>query len=80
MDDEERQELIEIFTYLGGVHGQQEHVLKRISDIYSETLYTDSIEGVREAVEIYLNCLTQMRRANLNLAVVYSDIVDKLIE
>jgi len=78
MDDDERQKLIEIFTYLGFVHGDQESVLQRISDIYSETLYTDAMPQVREAVEIYLNALTQLRRANLNLMMVYDMVIDKL--
>ena len=80
MNNDEIESLISIFSYLGGVHEQQEDVLQRISAIYSETLYVESMKDIREAVEIYLNCLTQMRRANLNLMAVYSNVVDKLTE
>jgi RNA polymerase-interacting CarD/CdnL/TRCF family regulator len=78
MKESEKEDLIEIFSYLSGVHREQNMMFKKMIDVYSETLYVGSIYKVREAVEGYLTSMTMLHDANLNLIGTYDRIVENL--
>ena len=78
MKESEKENLIEIFSYLSDVHKEQNEMFERIINVYGETLYVGSIHKVREAVEEYLNSMTVLHGANLNLIETYDRIIENL--